>query len=67
MKVGKCFVDAVSVGERLRSFDPEKVEAFAESMDAIGLQHPISVWSPDTDTLDLVTGLHRLEAAKKLG
>ncbi len=66
MHTGKCFVDAVDVGERLRSLDPEKVAALAESIDAIGLQQPISVWSPDDDTLDLVAGLHRLEAFKKL-
>jgi ParB-like chromosome segregation protein Spo0J len=67
LHTGKCFTDAVDVGERLRSVDPERVAALAESIDAIGLQQPISVWSPDDDTLDLVAGLHRLEAIKKLG
>ena len=67
LRTGKCFVDAVDVGERLRSIDPERVAALAESIDLLGLQQPISVWSPDDDTLDLVAGLHRLEAVKKLG
>ena len=67
LHTGKCFVDAVDVGDRLRSINPEKVAALAESIDAIGLQQPILVWSPDDDTLDLVAGLHRLEAVKKLG
>ena len=66
MQSSKCFVDAVSVGKRLRSINPEKVAALAESIAAIGLHQPISVWSPDADTLDLVAGLHRLEAFKKL-
>ena len=67
LHVGKCFVDAMNVGDRLRSLDPEKVAALAESIGTIGLQQPISVWSPDDDTLDLVAGLHRFEAVKKLG
>jgi hypothetical protein len=31
------------------------------------LQQPISVYSPNIETLELVVGLHRLEAARKLG
>ncbi|MCZ6862486.1 MAG: ParB N-terminal domain-containing protein [Alphaproteobacteria bacterium] len=55
------------MGDRLRSIDSKKVAALAESIAAIGLQQPISVWSPDYDTLDLVAGWHRVEAVKKLG
>ncbi len=62
-----CDVELVQIGDRLRSLDPDKVAALAESMDAIGLQQPISVWSDSIDTLELVAGLHRLEAARKLG
>ena len=65
LRVGKCFVDALNVGKRLRSIDPEKVAALQESIGRIGLQQPISVWSPDDDTLDLVAGRHRFEAVKK--
>ena len=67
MKVGKCFVDAMVVGDRLRSIDPEKVTMLAESIAAIGLQQPISVWSPNADVLKLIAGRHRFEAFKKLG
>ena len=67
MRSGKCFVDAIDVGKRLRSINSEKVTALAESINTIGLQQPISVWSPDSDTLDLVAGVHRFEAVKKLG
>ncbi len=66
MRAGECFVESVRIGHRLRSIDPEKVAALAESIDAIGLRQPISVWAPDLDTLDLVAGLHRLEAFKLL-
>ena len=67
MEIRYCEVDQVQIGERLRSVDVEKVSALAESMDAIGLQQPISVWSGSIGTLELVAGLHRLEAARKLG
>jgi ParB family chromosome partitioning protein len=43
------------------------VVALAESMQRLGQLSPISVYSPDDNTLRLVTGLHRLEAAKRLG
>ncbi len=67
MEVRYCGVHDVQIGDRLRSLDPEKVATLAESMDAIGLQQPISVWSDSMETLELVAGLHRLEAARKLG
>jgi len=67
MEVRYCEVDQVQIGNRLRSLDPDKVASLAESMDAIGLQQPISVWSDNIETLQLVAGLHRLEAARKLG
>ena len=67
MEVRYCDVEMVQIGNRLRSLDPDKVAALAESMDAIGLQQPISVWSDNIETLELVAGLHRLEAARKLG
>lgn len=67
MKYGAVFVEAVQVEQRLRSLDPKKVSLLADSMTEIGLQQPISVCFPDSDTAILVAGLHRLEAAKKLG
>ena len=66
MRTGSVFVEPVIVGERLRSIDAEKVAALVESIAAIGLQQPISVWAHDRDTVHLVAGLHRLEAFKRL-
>lgn len=67
MELGKVFVDSVIVGSRHRALVPAKVEALAESIDAIGLQQPISVYIDNQDTAHLIAGHHRLEAARKLG
>ncbi len=66
MDFGKAHTDAVIVPERLRAIDPAKVKALAESMAEIGLQQPISVWSPNSTTCNLVAGYHRLLAARQL-
>ncbi len=66
MEIGRVFLDVLVTGDRLCSLDAVKVTALAESMAEIGLQQPITVWSLDDDTCDLVSGLHRLEAAKVL-
>ena len=64
----RLYVDDIEIGGARRTPDPDKVKALAESMREIGLQHPISVWSPDgNETILLSAGLHRLEAAKLLG
>ncbi len=57
----------VQVPKRLRAVVPAKVKQLAESMAAIGLQQPITVWSNAPDHLELVAGAHRLAAAIKLG
>lgn len=67
MKTQQVFVEDVDVGERARQLNPERIEKLADSMKRIGLQYPISVWSPDSSTMQLVAGRHRLEAAKHLG
>lgn len=67
MELGKVWVDSVIVGTRHRALDETKVDALAESMKAIGLQQPISVYSVDEYDVQLIAGLHRLEAAKRLG
>ena len=67
MHMSRVYIDSVRVPERLRKKDPAKVVALAESIAEIGLQQPISVWSPDDETCDLVVGLHRLLAAQSLG
>src|SRR5262249_31535186 len=46
--------------------DHAKVDAIAESIEALGLQNPISVCR-DGDGYLLVAGKHRLEAVKTLG
>lgn len=66
MDIGKVFVDSVIVGPRHRALDAGKIEALAESMDALGLQQPISVFMDDEDGAHLIAGLHRLEAARAL-
>ena len=67
MELGKVFVESVVVGKRHRALEVNKVDSLAESMKAIGLQHPISVYVDSEDTAFLVAGHHRLEAARKLG
>lgn len=59
-------VEDIQVGERKRPISADKVATIAESMEEIGLIHPILV-KEDWDTYELVAGLHRLEAAKVLG
>ncbi len=46
LHLGKCLVEVVDAGNRLRSVDSVKVAMLAESIAAIGLQQPISIWSP---------------------
>lgn len=67
MELGKVWLDALKVGERHRALVPEKVEALAESMNELGLQQPVTVFMDEGETVHLVAGLHRVEAAKKLG
>ena len=63
-------VDKIRPSERARSLCEKTVDSLAESIKAIGLQTPISVWN-DSDGRNeryvLVTGLHRLEACRRLG
>ena len=67
MTFDHVFTDGVIIGNRMRELDEEKVAALAESMRAIGLQQPISVWVDDQNQPHLVAGRHRLAAAIKLG
>jgi ParB-like chromosome segregation protein Spo0J len=59
-------VDQINIGKRLRATSPAVVAALADSMQRLGLLQPISVCFTDSKAV-LVTGLHRLEAAKRLG
>jgi ParB family chromosome partitioning protein len=67
MKTEPIFVDSIRMGDGRRQVDPAAVDCLAESMDKLGLLQPISVYSPDDHTVILVTGAHRVAAAKKLG
>jgi ParB-like chromosome segregation protein Spo0J len=67
MKIERLFVEDIDVGNRLRPMHEAAVVALAESMQRLGQLNPISVYCPNDKTLLLVTGLHRLEAAKRLG
>lgn len=67
MNYENIVVAVIDVGERMRRVDEAKVEKLAQSMGVIGLLSPIIVYSPDDETMDLVAGAHRLEAARRLG
>jgi ParB-like chromosome segregation protein Spo0J len=57
----------IDVGPRLRAIDEKQVQALAESMgSAIGLTTPITI-RREGQRWKLVAGLHRLEAARRLG
>jgi ParB family chromosome partitioning protein len=56
-------VDNIVVGARKRPLSEAKVAGLESSIAAVGLLQPIVV----TDTLGLVAGHHRLEAARRLG
>ncbi len=58
---------AIKIPHRLRAVDTAKVKQLAESMAAIGLQQPVTVWSPVDGECVLVAGLHRVKAACELG
>ena len=67
MKIERLFVKDIDLGNRLRPMREAAVVALAGSMQQLGRLSPISVYRRDDKTLLLVTGLHRLEAAKRLG
>lgn len=76
-KVEFLYVDVIEVHDRLRSVDDGAVGVISASLEKIGLRTPISVryyeerpegLPGDTDdALVLMTGAHRLAAAKQLG
>lgn len=67
MRTGEVYIDAVTVPSGRRPLNPDTVDRLVESIGKIGLQQPISVWSPDSETVVLVAGNHRLEACRRLG
>lgn len=63
-------VDAIRIADRARKLDEQSVTRIQESIAKIGLRTPITIRMVDPDGISdavLVTGLHRLEAAKRLG
>jgi len=61
-------VDGIDIGPRHREVREEAVAAIATSMEQIGLRTPICVrCNDDGSKITLLTGAHRLAAAKKLG
>jgi len=56
----------IKVSTRLRGTDEDKVTDLAESIEGIGLLHAITV-SKHGEWFHLLSGMHRLEAFRKLG
>lgn len=67
MKVEKVVIDHIDIPSRLRAVDDTKAAALAESIGAIGLQQPITLWAEPDGAFHLVAGAHRLSAARVLG
>jgi ParB-like chromosome segregation protein Spo0J len=62
-RIKKIAIKDIKVFSGRRSVDDENVRVIADSMSKIGLKTPITVKKCKTG-IRLVTGLHRLEAAK---
>jgi len=65
-QVRKIRLSRINVIAEHRPLVPKQVQLIADSMDKIGLKTPITVRS-NSDGNVLVTGQHRLEAARLLG
>jgi len=59
-------LNRIKLTTRLRGTDPQKVTDIAESVEGVGLLHPITV-SKHSDGFYLLSGMHRLEAFRQLG
>ncbi|OJH51606.1 hypothetical protein ATN81_28010 [Agrobacterium pusense] len=61
-------IEKIIVGTRLRNLDEAKVLSFMDSIKAVGLKTPITVYGDEADaTVRLSAGGHRLEACTRLG
>ena len=58
-------ISKIKVSTRLRATDPDTVRDLAESVQGVGLLHPICV-SQKGDQFHLNSGMHRLEAFRLL-
>jgi ParB-like chromosome segregation protein Spo0J len=61
------WVDGIQIPPGRRPINFDVVDQLAQSMDRIGLRHPITVRAINEISVHLVAGGHRLQAAKKLG
>ena len=59
-------IDDITINDSRRAVNSATVKKLAQSIEAVGLQHPITVKRKDGGYL-LIAGRHRLEACKKLG
>lgn len=59
----KVSIDEIRIREGRRSLDTDHVKELADSIRELGLLNPVTVDSGNT----LIAGLHRLEAARRLG
>lgn len=59
----KVSIDEIRIKEGRRSLDTDHVRELADSIHELGLLNPITIDSENT----LIAGLHRLEAARRLG
>ncbi|MGY3605139.1 MULTISPECIES: ParB/RepB/Spo0J family partition protein [unclassified Bradyrhizobium] len=66
-KFKKLPIDAIEVLEGRRDLTEENIEGLVESMGSVGLQSPICVRPGQDGGYILVTGRHRLEAARRVG
>lgn len=62
-KIVSVKIENIIVGNRLRGVSKSKVDELAESIRAVGLLQPIVI----TEDKNLVAGLHRVEACRRLG
>ena len=65
--IHKIKIRHIKAGAPTRTIKPHTVEALAESFRCLGQIHPIHLNRIPDDQLKLVTGHHRLQAAKDLG
>jgi uncharacterized protein with PIN domain len=59
-------IDEIDIGDARRQVNPAAVKRLADSIEQVGLRHPITVRERG-DRYLLVAGRHRIEAFKKLG
>ena len=60
-------IDMIEVEDRLRSVDEAAVDHIAESMEQRGQIYPIQIRTIEPGRFRLLTGAHRMAAARKLG